>query len=86
MQLKQQSVLELLSHADADAVKQSQQRQVHSSMSETVAEAWKDLSYEMDLRQELLDQNVTFLDGAKQVNSAISLNLNLCCYKTFDFD
>lgn len=67
LQSKQESVLELLARADSQAVDQSSQRQVHSSMSETLAEAWKDLNHEMDLRQSLLDQNVAFHESAKQV-------------------
>ena len=67
LQSKQESVLELLARADSQAVDQSSQRQVHTSMSETLAEAWKDLNHEMDLRQSLLDQNVAFHESAKQV-------------------
>lgn len=67
LQGKQESVLELLARADADASNQSERHHVHSSMSETLAEAWKDLNHEMDLRQSLLDQNVAFHESAEQV-------------------
>lgn len=60
-------MLELLARADAEASSESKQHQVHSSMSETLAEAWKDLNHEMDLRQSLLDQNVSFNESAQQV-------------------
>ena len=70
LQGKQESVLELLTRADAEASSQSKQHQLHSSMAETLAEAWKDLSHEMDLRQSLLDQNVAFHESAQQVTNA----------------
>lgn len=68
-QSKEDSILELLSRADSEATSTSaaELREARSSMSETLAEAWKDLNHEMDLRQSLLDQNVAFHESAKKV-------------------
>ena len=69
LQNKEASVLELLSRVDAEARGASGPLEGSSSMSETLAEAWKDLNHEMDLRQSLLDQNVAFHESAKQVDT-----------------
>lgn len=66
-QSKQDSVLELLARADS----QSSEGPIHSSVAETLAEAWKDLNHEMDLRKSLLDQNVAFHESAQQVGYLI---------------
>lgn len=60
LQSKQSPVEDLLRQADDLIVNQKTRANVYTAMAESLGRAWRDLTYLLDERKLILDQNYTF--------------------------
>lgn len=81
LQAKEEEIKQLLSRADSYAGENRSEATVYSAMSDTLAEAWRDLNDKLDYRRRLLAESVTFHQKANyfatQMEQAQTRFLNL---------
>ena len=71
-QAKEEEIKQLLSRADSYAAENQAEATVYSAMSDTLAEAWRDLNDKLDYRRRLLAESVTFHQKANSVSFVFS--------------
>ena len=69
-QSKEAEVQQLLKNLDVEADANRSQVDVHNSMADTLAEAWRDLNEKLVYRGTLLEQSVNFHRSAQDVSQA----------------
>ncbi|XP_074642495.1 uncharacterized protein LOC141899810 [Tubulanus polymorphus] len=65
LSLKQRQITELLARADTLVAEQRTPTEVYEAMAQSLGEAWKDLTNQLDYRRVLLDQSIAFHQSAK---------------------
>ena len=67
-QAKEEEIKQLLGRADSYAAENRSEAVVYAAMSDTLAEAWKDLNDKLQYRRQLLAESVTFHQKASTVS------------------